>query len=121
MVQPSSSRLANYTAGLDPAAIGAKFTAKKDLMIAAISPVFDALTAMETQALAVMNAANIVQNDKPKYYNFCREIWHKVAVGVVDPALTAQVIAELQPKYQGLGCATAELRQLAALFNVVIP
>ena len=120
-MKSTAEMIVNYTAGLDPAAIAAKFTAKSSTMISSFTGKITSLNLLLAQILPIMNAGNIVNVKRPVHYNFAREIWHKVSIGVIDPALTTSVINELYPKYLALGCVNAQLIAIAALLNVTIP
>jgi hypothetical protein len=120
-MKSAADLIVNYTAGLDPAAIAAKFTAKSGTMIAGFTTAATTTQNLNLQMLAIMNAQGISTSQRPKHYNFGREILHLVNIGVTDPELTNQVINQLQPKYEDQGCLTANLILIAALLNVVIP
>lgn len=113
MVKPSSDRIAKYGAKFDPAAINLRMIAGQDLAIALYSGSADGWAAMETQVQVVLNTEDIITNDRPKYYNFGREINKMVNNGVTDPALTTAVDDVLGPKYLALGCDSATLVAIA--------
>jgi hypothetical protein len=119
---PSSDRIAKFLAKNVPDTIRDRLAAMMDIGNAKYTAQADTWAAREDQWLIIMNNYAIVQVDRPKHYNFAREMWAKVDNGVFNPALTSQVLAELVPKYvAGFGCDIAVLRQLAIQANVPIP
>jgi hypothetical protein len=122
MVMPAARRKAKYLAKFDPAVIETRLIAVKANAIVNADAAFQSLTDMELLAQAALNEDSIVGNDRPKYYNFCREIWKLVDEGYVDPALTAAVVNTLSPKYESLDCAKATLIKLCLqVFSIVLP
>lgn len=111
-----------YLAKFDPAVIETRLIAVKANALVNADAAFDSLTAMEILAQGVLNEDSIIGIDRPKYYNFCREIWKLVDGGYVDPALTAAVVSTLGPKYESLDCAAATLIKLCLqVFSIVLP
>lgn len=122
MVMPAARRKAKYLAKFDPAVIESRLIAVKTNAIINADAAFDSLTAMELLVQAVLNADSIIGNDRPKYYNFAREIWKLIDEGYVDPALTAAVVTTLGPKYESLDCAAPTLIKIALeVFSIVLP
>lgn len=113
MVMPASDRISKYSAKYNTDAIKIRLDDMKDLAIAKASTAYDALATMETQVQVVLNQEGVIPNDRPKYYNFAREIWKLVNSGVTDPALTTAVDDVLGPKYLALDCASAALVSIA--------
>lgn len=122
MVMPASRRKAKYASKFDPAVIQMRLTAIKANAIINADAAFDDIYAMEASAQTVMNEEGTLTNDRPKYYNFCREIFKAVRNGVTDPSLTSMVTLELGPKYEALGCTGSTLIALAlGVFSITLP
>ena len=120
MVKPSSDRIAKYGAKFDPAAINLRMIAGQSLAISSYSSTADGWATMELQVQTKLNDGDIITNDRPKYYNFAREINKLVRSGVTDPALTTAVDDVLGPKYLALGCDSAVLVDIAlGVFSIV--
>jgi hypothetical protein len=113
MVQPSSNRIAKYGAKFDPAAINLRMIAAEDLAVALYASKADGWATMESQVQVILNTEDIITNDRPKYYNFAREINKLVQAAVQDPALTTAVDDVIGPKYLAKGCASAALVSIA--------
>lgn len=122
MVMPAARRKAKYASKFDPAVIEMRLIAVKNAAIANADDAFDDIYAMEAAAQTVMNEEGTITSDRPKYYNFCREIFKAVRNGVADPALTSMVTLELGPKYEALGCTASTLIALAlGVFSITLP
>jgi hypothetical protein len=122
LVQTASRRKAKYLAKFDPAVIETRLIAVKANALINADAAFDSLTAMELLTQAALNEDSIPGCDRPKYYNFAREVWKLVNSGFVDPALTAAVVTTLGPKYESLDCAPATLIKIAlSVFSIILP
>lgn len=122
MVMPLDRRVAKYTAKFDPAVIETRLIAIKEQALANAADAFTSIVTMELSAQTVLNEQGVMTVNRPKYYNFCREIWKLVENNVQDPTLTAMVVETLAPKYEALDCDPAILIALAlGVFSITIP
>jgi hypothetical protein len=121
-MKSSADRIAKYTDKYDVTVLTARLTTAKQMAIDKITAKFPDLVAMELAVQTVLNQDGIVTSDRPKFYNFGREIWKKVQDGVADPALTTWATEECYPKYVAKGCASATLINVALdVFSITIP
>lgn len=121
MVTPASDRIAKYTVKYDTTVIKSRLDAAKDIAIAKITTVYDALAAMEIAVGEKLDSIGFFGLDRPKHYNFAREMWAmcRVSAGGVARVNAATILLN---KYVSLGLGAALLRAIALdIFSVVIP
>jgi hypothetical protein len=122
MPKPAADRIAKYNDKYDPAVVATRFTAVETAAKAGFADTCSGLVDMEVSVQTVLNTDSIPQMDRPKYYNFGRQIWALERSGCADPALTATVVDVIYPKYVAMGCASATLIAIALnVFSITIP
>jgi len=121
MVKPAATRISHYIQKYSPAITKTRFT---DLEVAAkanFATKTNDLVAMEEAVLTVLNTEDTPPPDRPKHYNFAREIWRTIDRGVADPALSSFANDVAYPKWLAHGCDGPTLVAIALnVFSIVV-
>jgi len=122
MPKPADLRIAKYNSKYDPAVVETRFIAAETQAKAQFGSTCTSLVDMEVAIQTVLNTDDIPQMDRPKYYNFGREVWALINTGCADPALTTTVCGVFVPKYISMGCAEATILAIALnVFSITCP
>jgi hypothetical protein len=115
-----AQRIASYLAKTVPATMSLKVASVLGGMKTGFSSATQSLATMEATVQGHLNDADVPTIDYPFYYNFAREIWAKLRLGIDGPTI-ASVAQSLHDKYESYGLDSANLVMIAdAVFNITV-